>query len=264
MPAPASLWRECAEVGMPRAVVITKLDQARADYDGVLPQAQAAFGDKVMPLYLPIRSGEDVTGVAGLLSPSEHADDELRGTLIEAVIEESEDETLMDRYLEGEEIAEEVLVADLERAVAKAQLPPGRPGLLGHRRRLRRAARPGRPAPSPRPPEHVPPDVFTPAGAEAGARSPATRTARWSPRSSRPPATRTSAGSASSGSSPARSTPDATVHVSGHFTLLLRRGVRAPGPRRGRADRRAVLRLRSHPGADHPRWSPATCARSAG
>ena len=26
---------------MPRAVVVTKLDQARADYDGVLAQAQA-------------------------------------------------------------------------------------------------------------------------------------------------------------------------------------------------------------------------------
>ena len=48
-----ALWRECADVGMPRAVVITKLDQARADYDGVLAQAQAAFGDKVMPLYVP-------------------------------------------------------------------------------------------------------------------------------------------------------------------------------------------------------------------
>src|SRR4029077_8114471 len=30
--ATSALWRECAEVGMPRAVVITKLDQSRADY----------------------------------------------------------------------------------------------------------------------------------------------------------------------------------------------------------------------------------------
>ena len=51
-----ALWRECADVGMPRAVIITKLDQARADYDGVLAQAQAAFGDKVMPLYVPERA----------------------------------------------------------------------------------------------------------------------------------------------------------------------------------------------------------------
>ena len=34
--ATRSLWRECADVGLPRAVVVTKLDQARADYDGVL------------------------------------------------------------------------------------------------------------------------------------------------------------------------------------------------------------------------------------
>ncbi len=162
-----ALWRECAEVGLPRAVVITKLDQARADYEGVLAAAQAAFGDKVMPLYLPVREGEDVTAVAGLLSPSEHADDDLRGTLIEAVIEESEDETLMDRYLGGEEVAEDTLVADLETAVARGSFHPvvpvcsvtgvGAPELLDLVVRG-----------FPSPPEHQAPEVFTPAGATAG------------------------------------------------------------------------------------------------
>ncbi len=33
--ATRQLWRECAQVQMPRAVVVTKLDHARADYDGV-------------------------------------------------------------------------------------------------------------------------------------------------------------------------------------------------------------------------------------
>src|SRR5215470_15245846 len=47
-----TLWRECAEVNMPRVVVITKLDHARADYDGVVAQAQQTFGDKVLPVYL--------------------------------------------------------------------------------------------------------------------------------------------------------------------------------------------------------------------
>ena len=42
---------------MPRAVVVTRLDQARADYEGVLGQAQAAFGDKVKPLFVPVRDG---------------------------------------------------------------------------------------------------------------------------------------------------------------------------------------------------------------
>ena len=48
-----SLWLECQQVGMPRAVVITKLDHARANYDSALAAAQDAFGDKVLPLYLP-------------------------------------------------------------------------------------------------------------------------------------------------------------------------------------------------------------------
>ncbi len=50
------LWRECAAVGMPRAVVITKLDHARADPDGVVRAAQAAFGEKVLPVHV-LREG---------------------------------------------------------------------------------------------------------------------------------------------------------------------------------------------------------------
>src|SRR5690242_8660868 len=113
-----TLWRECAEVGMPRAVVVTKLDHARADVDGVVLQAQDAFGDKVVPVYL--REGDRLVG---LLS-DDHAHDAQRGALIEAVIEESEDEGLMDRYLGGEEIDKDSLVEDLERAVARGSFHP--------------------------------------------------------------------------------------------------------------------------------------------
>ena len=105
-----SLWQECAQVGMPRAVVITKLDHARADYDSALAEAQDAFGDRVLPLYLP--AGD---GLIGLLSKTHYEYsgrtrsahdpdpsyapriDEMRGSLIEGIIEESEDETLMER-----------------------------------------------------------------------------------------------------------------------------------------------------------------------
>ncbi len=156
-----SLWRECTDVGMPRAVIITKLDQARADYDGVLAQAQAAFGDKVMPLYLPVSEDGEVVSLTGLLAPGDH---DLRGELIEGVIEESEDETLMDRYLEGEEIDEKVLIADLERAVAHATFFPVVPVCsvtgVGCAELLDLAAQ-AFPSPS----EHPSPSVFTPAGA---------------------------------------------------------------------------------------------------
>src|SRR6202023_1475899 len=63
-----SLWQECSQVGMPRAVVITKLDHARANYDSALAEAQNAFGDKVLPIYLP--AGD---GLIGLLSHTHFA-----------------------------------------------------------------------------------------------------------------------------------------------------------------------------------------------
>ena len=61
--ATRTLWRECAGVSLPRVVVVTRLDHARADYDGVLRQAQEAFGDGVLPVYL--RTDD---GLVGLLA----------------------------------------------------------------------------------------------------------------------------------------------------------------------------------------------------
>src|SRR5689334_5870872 len=162
----AALWRECAEVGMPRAVVITKLDNARADYDGVLAAAQDAFGDKVLPLYVPVRDGEgEVTGLVDLMT-DDGAHEDLRGALIEGIIEESEDETLMDRYLGGEEISHESLTEDLEKAVARGSFHPVVPVCsmsgVGCAELLDLAVD-GFPSPL----EHPSPDVFTPAGKEA-------------------------------------------------------------------------------------------------
>jgi elongation factor G len=137
------LWEECASVGMPRAVVITKLDHQRGDFDEALAACRDAFGESVAPLYLPV-AGDDGTprGLIGLLSQRfydysgesrterdpepGYADrmEELRGELIEGIIQESEDETLMDRYLSGEEIDPKVLIADLEKAVSLGSFYP--------------------------------------------------------------------------------------------------------------------------------------------
>ncbi len=161
-----AVWHECAAVGMPRAVVVTKLDQARADYDGVLARSRAAFGERVVPLFVPARDGAAVVGLGGLLAPGSDAAAAMREELIEAVIEESEDETLMDRYVGGEEIEEKVLVADLERAVARATFFPVVPVCsvtgVGCRELLDLAVQ-GFPSPV----EHPSPDVFTPSGATA-------------------------------------------------------------------------------------------------
>lgn len=156
--ATRELWRECGDVGMPRVVVVTKLDHARADVDGVVASARAAFGDRVVPAFV----FED-----GALTPLLTGDDARRDVLIEGVIEESEDEALMERYLEGEEVAEEVLLADLEKAVARASFFPVVPVCaqtgVGCRELLDLMVR-GFPSPL----EHPSPEVFTPAGKAAG------------------------------------------------------------------------------------------------
>ncbi len=143
--ATTALWGECQRVGVPRAVVISRLDHPRADFDAALEQVPAGFrrhgaaalpsgarngaerhrtagpalghrvgtaGGCALPVY---RNADDVERVA-----SEAA----RGALIEGIIAESEDESLMDRYLGGEEIPPEVLVGDLETAVARGSFHP--------------------------------------------------------------------------------------------------------------------------------------------
>jgi elongation factor G len=136
------LWRECDAVGVPRAVVVTQLELARADYDAVVSDLQRTFGD-AQPLYRPLLAGGAVEGVADLLGrtvrrvtdagfgdpedpgEAELADiEERRGAVLESVIEESEDESLLERYLEGEEIDAATLVEDLRKAIGTARFFP--------------------------------------------------------------------------------------------------------------------------------------------
>jgi elongation factor G len=138
-----SLWEECAAVGMPRAVVVTRLDHQRADFEESVAVCRRVFGENVLPLYLPLHDDDGgVAGLIGLLSRTvqdyssgslvERAADpehlELiegpRNELIEGIIAESEDETLMERYLGGEDIATDTLIDDLETAVARGSFHP--------------------------------------------------------------------------------------------------------------------------------------------
>ena len=175
------LWDECAAVDMPRAIVITKIDHQRAEFDATLAACRGAFGEAVAPLYLPV--GAPVNGLIGLLSEklytysggnrsegtASDADvDRMegpRGELIEGIITESEDESLMDRYLSGEDIDPKVLIEDLEKAVARgsfypalvaSSVPQNRMGMLELLEVMTQAF--------PSPAEHPLPTVTTPDG----------------------------------------------------------------------------------------------------
>jgi elongation factor G len=131
------LWEECAAVNLPRAVVITKIDQQRGDFDDALVACQDAFGEGVLPCYFPV--GEALIGLLSQRcfdyssgSRVERDPDpsllerieEQRGALIEGIIQESEDESLMDRYLSGDELDVKALIADMEKAVVRGSFYP--------------------------------------------------------------------------------------------------------------------------------------------
>lgn len=211
------LWQECDAVAMPRAVVITKLDHARADYTSALRDTREAFGDKVVPLYFPVDAG-----LIGLLTgepptaPHLAEYTQLRGALIEGIIEESEDESLMERYLGGEDIDQAVLIADLEKAVARGSFFPVMPVCsssgVGTVELLDAATR-GFPSPL----AHPLPEVFTPQGVprpSPGCDPAGPLLAEVVKTTSDPYVGRVSLTRVFSGTI----RPDMTVHVSGHFS----------------------------------------------
>jgi elongation factor G len=140
--ATAALWHECAAVAMPRAIVVTKLDDGRTTFETALGDLQAVLGKSVQPAYAPLVTGGQITGNLSLVSQQVHdyssgslvsrpaeADElavieQYRSDLIEGIIEESEDADLMDRYLEGDELRQDELLADLLAAILHGRFHP--------------------------------------------------------------------------------------------------------------------------------------------
>ena len=140
--ATSMLWHECRAVGMPSAIVVTKLDVEGSDYDAAL-DACRALGDSIVPAYLPLRDvAGTIIGNMSLVTKRVHdyssgeeevrepSDDEngqmdaYRSDFLEGVITESEDDDLMERYLEGEELAVGSVRADLLTAIAHGTFHP--------------------------------------------------------------------------------------------------------------------------------------------
>ncbi|MDR1151865.1 MAG: elongation factor G-like protein EF-G2 [Bifidobacteriaceae bacterium] len=177
------LWDECAAVRLPRAVLITKLDNPRADYDAVVEACREAFGASVLPMMLPLYKSEAEVGALMDILTGKVADyssgtrvlrdpegDETaklernRDAFIETLITESDDAILLDTYLEGGDLDGEMLRKDLSVAVAGATffpiMPMAAPGDIGTAELLQLITEA---FPSP---VHSPiPEITTPAGA---------------------------------------------------------------------------------------------------
>lgn len=137
------LWNECASVGMPRAIVVTKLDTERASFEQTVQQCQEVFGAGVHPAYLPFIGEKDqIVGNLSLLSRKVHdyssgnrtwrnadegelaAIEDFRTAYVESIITESEDDELLERYFDGDELAVEEVVGNLMKALYHGSFHP--------------------------------------------------------------------------------------------------------------------------------------------
>ncbi|MFP7495349.1 elongation factor G [Terribacillus saccharophilus] len=136
-PQTETVWRQATTYGVPRIVFVNKMDKTGADFLYSVKTMHERLGANAHPIQLPIGAEDDFEGIIDLITLEAHfylddlgqnyetreipADmqdlvDEYRTSLIEAVAEQDED--LMERYLEGEEISNE----ELKQAVRKATL----------------------------------------------------------------------------------------------------------------------------------------------
>ncbi len=136
------MWEDCAKAKLPVMFAITQLDREHADFAKVLSLLQERFGRLVLPVALPIGSGDAIEGVVSLVSgralrpagngaeveigdaPAEMADaiNTAREELIEMVAES--DEELMNAFLEEGNLSEDQFHRGLAKAVASRSLFP--------------------------------------------------------------------------------------------------------------------------------------------
>jgi elongation factor G len=123
-------WGFLDERSLPRAIVVTRMDKEYADFDKCVDQARELLGGPVVPVQVPVGSGDDFSGVADLLSmkyykydrsgsgagmmqelPGEVADQakSLKEKMIESIAECSDE--LLEAYLEGKELSPDDIVA---------------------------------------------------------------------------------------------------------------------------------------------------------
>ncbi|MEE8442891.1 MAG: elongation factor G [Dehalococcoidia bacterium] len=124
-----SAWELCEERGMPRIVLVNKMDRENADFARALDGIQQVFGRKCTALHLPVGAEQDFQGVINLLNPPSVIPESVAGEvevmrdrLIEAIAET--DDELTTKFLEGEEISQEVLATALKRSVLTGEIVP--------------------------------------------------------------------------------------------------------------------------------------------
>ncbi len=133
-------WAICEKTHTSPMIVITKMDQENANFDKVLGELTEKYGSHLAPIEVPIVEGGKFTGVACLLEkkafvgegkglkavdiPASVEDEveKCREALVEAAA--SADDDLMMKYLEGEELSDDEVMAGLRKGIQEGTVVP--------------------------------------------------------------------------------------------------------------------------------------------
>ncbi|HEX7464384.1 MAG TPA: elongation factor G [Actinomycetota bacterium] len=134
-------WELAALAGLPRAILVNKLDRERASFERTLDELVKSFGTQVAPLQLPLGEEHEFEGVADLLTRKAYRyrsgpiaeegpwpddvsakADPFREKLMEAVAES--DDALIEKYLEQGELSEDEIARGVRNGFVEARIAP--------------------------------------------------------------------------------------------------------------------------------------------
>ena len=136
------LWRAAEEEGIPRAVVINKLDRERASYSGAMDELRSAFGKSIAPIQVPIGSEGSLRGLVRVATERAYEYTEGSSTgkevelpsevealvhsahtgLVETVVET--DDEMMEAYFEGKEPTRDQIVDVVHHGIMSGEISP--------------------------------------------------------------------------------------------------------------------------------------------
>ena len=146
-PQSETVWRQRNRYGVPSLVFVNKMDRTGADFYMVEEQIKTRLKGNPVPIQLPIGAEDNFQGIIDLVKmkaivwdqdaamgsnyhveeiPSElqNKADEYREKMIESIAETDGNEELMEKFLEGEEISEEEIVAAIKSATLSMNIVP--------------------------------------------------------------------------------------------------------------------------------------------
>ena len=118
-------WERLEDRSLPRIMAVNKLDRENTDFNKVVDEISATFGRKCVPIQVPNGSEVEFTSVKSLIINSNlegvESDDQYE-RLVEAIAET--DDELAEKYLEGEPLTKDELMAGLRNGVSTGEIVP--------------------------------------------------------------------------------------------------------------------------------------------